>query len=164
MAVKENKYSPKFGIVAFLDILGTKSVWEDSKAQEFLNKVNKLYDEFEQLGKLTEHMSLLKHTHYKVGDSELAPFKEGVAVPKLGLDISTFSDTIILALYLDNDFLVTDLLIYITSFFLIPLFRRAFIQRIYLRGTLSIGKFFLLKQNNGVLLVGPAVNDGSTII
>jgi hypothetical protein len=161
LVIKENEYSPKFGIVSFLDILGTKSIWEDNKAQEFLTKVDKLYDEFEVLSEeLSEKMLLLKNTNYKIGNTESMPFKENGTIPQLGIDISTFSDTIILALY--GDFPISDsFFLYLTSFFLIPLFGRAFVQRIYLRGTLSIGKFFLLKRNNGVLLVGPAVNDAA---
>lgn len=146
--------------MCFLDILGTKNIWEDNKAQEFLTKVNKLYDEFEELKRIGELKSLLKDTQYQIGDTKCMPFKENGTIPQLGLDISTFSDTIILALY--GDFQITDsFFLYTTSFLLIPLFRKAFIQRIYLRGTLSIGKFFLLKRNNGVLLVGPAVNDAA---
>jgi len=49
LIIKKNESSPKFGIISFLDILGTKSMWEDNKAQEILTKVNKLYDEFEEL-------------------------------------------------------------------------------------------------------------------
>ncbi len=156
-----NEYSPKFGIVSFLAILGTKSIWEDNRAQDFLSKINKLYDEFEELKKLSELMSLLKNTSYKAGNTEFMPFKEIGTIPKLDLDISTFSDTIILALYGDSPIYSDSFFLYLTGFFLVPLFRRAFVQKIYLRGTLSIGKFFILKRNNGVLLVGPAVNDAA---
>ena len=76
------------------------------------------------------------------------------------MDVSTFSDTIILALY--QDFvcktLPDSLLIYLVGYFLIPIFRRAFENGIFLRGTVSIGKFFIDKGTNGILLVGHAVN------
>jgi hypothetical protein len=74
-----------------------------------------------------------------------------------------FSDMIIIAFYQDFYYktLPDSLLIYMVGYFLIPIFRQAFENEIFLRGTVSIGKFFINKEANGTLLVGPAVNDAA---
>jgi hypothetical protein len=46
---KNGDFSPRSGVVSFLDILGTKSVSSDTEAREFLTNVNQLYDDFELL-------------------------------------------------------------------------------------------------------------------
>jgi hypothetical protein len=72
-------------------------------------------------------MLLLKNSNYKMGNTEFTLSQENGTIPQLGIDISTFSDTVILALY--GDFPISDsFFLYLTGFFLIPLFRRAFVR------------------------------------
>jgi hypothetical protein len=159
LVTKNEKFPAKSGVVSFLDILGTTSILDDRKAQEFLTKINKLYDNFEQLKELSRVLPFLRNTDYTVGNTTVRPYGENGTIPNLELDISTFSDTIILALH--GDVPTDSFLLYLVGFFLIPLFRHAFVEEIYLRGTISIGKFFLLKKRNRLLLVGPAVRDAA---
>jgi hypothetical protein len=37
----------------------------------------------------------------------------------------------------------------------------AFFNKIFLGGIISTGKFFILKRKNGILLIGPAVNEAA---
>jgi hypothetical protein len=106
----------------------------------------------------------LKDTSYTIGDKQITPFKEHLPIADL-LDVSTFSDTIILAFY--QNFVCKTLpgsqLIYIAGYFSHSIFRRAFENEIFLRGTVMVSKFFIDKRSNGILLVGLAVNDAAII-
>jgi hypothetical protein len=151
LVTENEEFPPRFGIVSFLDILGTKSVSNDKDAREFLNKTTQLYDDFEVVrDEMSEMMPLVKNVSIKVGNSEFSPFKEEGTIPQLGLDVSTFSDTLILALY-GNEPITDSFFLYLFGFCLIPLFRRALVNKTFLRGTVSIGKFYLLKRNDRIL-------------
>jgi hypothetical protein len=102
----------------------------------------------------------LKDIQYTVENVQVNAFNNENNIPKIELDVSTFSDTIIIALH--GDFPISDaFFIYLMGFFLVPLFRKAFFNRIFLRGIVSAGRFFILKRKNGILLVGPAVIDAA---
>jgi hypothetical protein len=157
LVTENEEFPPRFGIVSFLDILGTRSVSNDDEATEFLNKITQLYDDFEGVKEgMREYMPLVKNINFKVGNEEVSPFKEEETIPQLGLEVSTFSDTLILALY-SNEPIMDSFFVYLFGFFFIPLFRRALVNQICLRGTVSIGKFYSLTKNNRILLIGPAV-------
>jgi hypothetical protein len=174
----------KHGAIAFLDMLGTKSKWREDVATDFLNNIELLYKELDgmhaSIKKLETIETVKNFEFYKIlqnFENKQKEFKQK-SVPSddgnklsladffskfLRIEISTFSDTIIIALYPDVDLKVFDsLLLHIMGHILIFLFRSALLKKIYLRGTISVGTFYLLrKDTNKLMLIGPAVNEAA---
>ncbi len=155
----QNSISTKDGIIIFLDVLGTKTKWKDEDAGPFLTNLNNLFTQFDELKKISSILvKVINETSYKYFDSTYTLSEEDI--PNIEIDVSTFSDTIIIALH-GNLPILKAFWIYLMGFFLIPLFREAFVKEIFLRGTVSIGRFHRLKRDEGILLIGPAVNEAA---
>ncbi len=173
----------KHGAIAILDMLGTKSKWREEAATDFLNSIQSLYNELDEI-----HMSIQKFESidavknlefYKImqnfenkqkeleqgkssSDDENQLSLSNFFTKFLRIEISTFSDTIIIALYPEVGLEAFDsILLHIMGYVLIVLFRMAFLKTIYLRGTISVGTFYLLKKSNKLMLIGPAVNEAA---
>jgi hypothetical protein len=123
-----------------------------------------LQEGLSELTSLERKLLALKNTSYTVGTTRIWPYKNMLPIPKFKIEVSVFSDTVVLALYGDDELsrvFPDSFLIYMTGFFLIPIFRKSFVNEMYLRGTLSVGEFHLYKGKLGLSLVGPAVNDAA---
>jgi hypothetical protein len=157
-----NKSNIKYetGLILLFDILGTQSSWELSKAKIYLKKINSLLDQFEELKHIRNLVFQLKNVKYRIDNIETKPFENDLVLPNIKLDVFNFSDTIIVALYGD-ELLSNSFFIYLMGSFIIPIFRDAFENEVPIRGTISVGKFIRLNRKNGVLLVGPAINDAA---
>ena len=166
------------GVIALLDILGTKTKSKEENVNEFLDNITSLYNELDEaynvikkLGNIEEYKrfnldTILRTIHMNRSvnsENDVLDFKSKVR-NFLKIEISTFSDTIIIALYSDienEEKQPTVLLLYLLSYILIKIFRRAFSKRLYLRGTISCGKIYLLKQQAKLMIVGPAINEAA---
>jgi hypothetical protein len=144
------------GIIVFLDVLATKSMWKEEDAIPFLTTLDTLFTKFDLLKEFATQLKNLPLLTYHIKD-ESFKYK---SPPRIEIESSFFSDTIIVAIY-GNLPLLDAFWIYLTGSFLVPLFREAFVNKIFLRGTISIGKFHRLKTKDRVLLIGPAVNEAA---
>lgn len=156
----KSEIKPENGIILFLDILGTQSNWREGNSKIFLNKIDTLLEKFEEIKKISEEVLNLHEKQFYYKDIEIKPFANKARIPRIMLDVFNFSDTIIVALY-GNKLVSDSFFIYLMGLFLIPIFRNAFEDNILLRGTISTGNFYRLQRKNGILLVGPAVNDAA---
>lgn len=180
-----SKILKRHGAIAFVDILGTKTKWREEVASDFLKKIELLYDELDEIyrgiRKIGDIEELEKFKFYealeilekksKETTSKTLKVKKGKSPRSLSLffkeylqiEVSTFSDTLILALYseiIDEEHRIDWLLLHLLAIILAQLLRSAFMREIYLRGSLSIGTFYILKKEpNKLMLIGPAVNE-----
>lgn len=160
----------KRGVILFLDILGTKSLTNEEAAVSFLNKLDKL---FELLDEYSNAIKKMKN-FFNTNDSnyifqkepyikKTVPFKDLIGfINSFNLEISTFSDTIIIAVY-SNDLNIEDaFIIQMSGLLLVPLFRLAFKMELFLKGTISIGDFYIRKkEENRSIIVGPAITEAA---
>jgi hypothetical protein len=152
---------PTKGVIVLLDILGTKNKWRKEEANDFLNTLDEIINNFDQLENFGNILKDLKKVKYGVNNKTFQFDDNNNSFPNLEILVTNFSDTIIVALYGDVE---TDaFLIYLMGYFLIPLFRKAFMKEIFLRGVLSIGDFYILNKKDKVVLVGPAINDAAQV-
>jgi len=139
------------GVVAILDMLGTKGVWKDD-AKGFLDKVTALYKRFTGLVELMRTEFNSKSKYYDL------------SAENFGVDFLTFSDTIIVSFsskliqMSDEDVrkrLQAHLLF--SGVLLIGLMHAAIQSKIYFRGSLSLGKIYKKKD----ILIGPAIDEAA---
>ena|SRR5688500_1755168 len=99
----------KRGIIIFLDILGTKSMMNENAAVSFLNKLDNLFellDEYSSAIKKIKNIFTITDSNYVFQKEpyikETIPFKNlSSFIDSFNIEISTFSDTIIIAVYSD---------------------------------------------------------------
>ena len=160
----------KRGIIIFLDILGTKSMINEEAAVSFLNKLDNL---FELLDEYSSGIKKLKK-FFNTNDSNYVfrkdphikktiPFKDLIGfINSFNIEISTFSDTIIIAVYSDELDIEDAFIIQLSGLLLVPLIRLAFKMELFLKGTISIGDFYIRKkENNKTIIVGPAITEAA---
>lgn len=147
-----------------LDILGTKSKWHEGKAQQFLKTMDELYSEFDgyvnalnalflESSKLNISVEIKGNKADNVDDAKRI-------FSSVKFVTSTFSDTIIIAFYGDEPIDNAFFLGYV-GILLIPIFQTFFLREIYLRGTISMGDFYVLEKESKMLIVGPAINEAA---
>lgn len=147
-----------------LDMLGTKSKWQEGKAKEFLKTMGELYSEIDDYVN-TLNTILLETSKSEISTEFNGKKVDGVEyVQKILSNVkfvtSTFSDTIIIAFYGDEPIDHAFFLGYVGTL-LIPIFQAFFLSEIYLRGTISIGDFHVLEKESKMLIVGPAINEAA---
>jgi len=128
------------GLVALIDVLGTKGIWSRSNPGEVIRNFSFLINK----------INLIKS---KMEDELYGPF------PNIRMNLSTyfFSDTIIILLTSDNlensikPF--GDLLSLTTA--------TGFQNGIYMRGSVSLGKFYRDQENKNSIIIGPAVDEAA---
>lgn len=139
------------GVVAFLDILGTKGVWKNDP-HGHLRNVTGLYDRFKRL------------VNYAKMELETTSKKLNLDAEKFSVDFETFSDTIIVSSYskwlplsdYDNHRRLETHLLF-SAILLIGIMHYAIDKKIYLRGSLSVGKIY--KKDK--IFIGPAVDEAA---
>ncbi len=82
------------------------------------------------------------------------PFKDLIGfIKSFKIEISTFSDTIIIAVYSDDLNIEDAFIIQIFGLFLVPLFRFAFKMELFLKGQALAIFIFVKRKRTGVLLL-----------
>lgn len=160
----------KRGIIIFLDILGTKSLIKEETAISFLNKLDNLFELLDEYSSAIKKMKnffntndssyvFQKDPHIK----KTIPFKDLIGfINSFNIEISTFSDTIIIAVYHDDLDIEDAFIFQLAGLLLVPLFRLAFKMELFLKGTISIGDFYIRKkENNKTIIVGPAITEAT---
>lgn len=136
------------GVVAILDILGTKGVWK-TDANGFLNKVSALYDTFNR------SVEFLKKEFKKSNQLN-------IIIEEFSAESLTFSDTIVVSISskliqmseadirkrLEGQLLLFGIL-------LMSFMQSAIQEKIFFRGSLSLGKIYKRKG----ILIGPAMDE-----
>ena len=149
----------RHGIIAVLDILDTQAVGKPKKAEQFLSK---LEDFYEQIDRLSAVINQFYSGNYFPFFGNSLRIKEKLKQNTMQMSVSTFSDTIIFAYY--NMKIVNDrVLLGLFGYFMNLLFSYAFIKKIFLRGVISVGDFFLLNTQRRFLIVGPAINEAAKL-
>jgi hypothetical protein len=159
----------RHGVIAILDILGTKNKWKGKQAEPFLRKIENLYEQIDLLSGILNqyHEGKLGLKSIKVSDRKIQKqidnknlFEEN---RQMRMNISTFSDSIIIAYHARRRLINDRLLLNIFGFYLSAIFLYAFKNDIYLRGSVSIGTFFILKDAKRQLIIGPAINEAAML-
>ena len=168
MILRLDEILKRTGVIILLDILGTKNMWQDQKAKIFLKKVNRMYDKLDYyeesittlFGTMPSDVNSISIKGNSITvDDALKDYLKSVFALKLVT--TTFSDTMIIALYGDRAIDSAVFINLLGTFLLIPLFRDAFLNGIYLRGTVSFGNFYILEKSSRLLIVGPAINEAA---
>jgi hypothetical protein len=129
------------GVVAFLDALGTKGISTRTDPEEYIKSWETFLTDWEQYKKQALENSSSCNVDY---------------------DIRAFSDTIIITIKLnkkDNSTLVieSDKLLLHCSKLIAPMVINGIFKGIYLRGVMSIGKFYQTQNS----IIGPAVDEAA---
>ena len=148
----------RHGVIAILDILGTKKKGTPKKAEQFLSNLENFYEEIDKLSLVINQFYCGNYAPF-FGDSL---YSKKLKQNPMQMSVSTFSDTIIFAYY--NMKKVNDrILLGLFGYFMNLLFSYAFIKKILLRGVISVGDFFLLNTERGFLIIGPAINEAKNL-
>lgn len=159
----------KHGTVALLDILGTKNM-SNNKIENFIVKIIELYDKMDDLKVEISEIIFCPFTSKLVKVIEDSKYYNGnktedilrIKNLKYEMEIETFSDTILIAIYVNDQeiFRADDLLLFFSAVILAELFRHMFASTgLLLRGALSIGDYYLIKRNNRSMFLGPPMNE-----
>ena len=149
----------RHGVIAILDILGTKKKGTPKKAEQFLSNLQNFYEEIDKLSLVINQFYCGNYAPF-FGDSLYS--KKQLIQNTMQISVSTFSDTIIFAYY--NMKKVNDrILLRLFGYFMNLLFSYAFIKKIFLRGVISVGDFFLLNTERRFLIIGPAINEAKNL-
>ena len=149
------QYEEEIGAICVLDILATKGVWKRDPG-EYLEKVTFLYDKFN---------NLVQDVKQKIKE-ELQKYSKNVYV--YDAQFVTFSDTIIIT----STFRLIkadsanrpeikrqlELHLFILGFVLIGIISGAIQERIYLRGSLCLGKIY----RKDSIIIGPAIDEAAS--
>lgn len=141
-------------MVAFLDALGTKGKWKnEEEANTYLYTWERIYDRVE--------------VQWKDNSSKFDYYADHGAGDKLDsyplFEFSVFSDTLLLAFYTLYNHNYLPSLVTTMAGYLSDVFLYALRKEIYFRGVVSSGPFYLLKDSQKSLLIGPAVDEAAEI-
>jgi hypothetical protein len=167
--VDSSKNETKHGTITLLDILGTKNL-SIKDIQKFKKNIFSLYDRLDEVKKIIEDVDYGENTLLEgiinkvvilVRSAQLYNGNKEKDIQRLinfryEIEIVTFSDTILIAIYPnDNGVDRDDWLLYYSSVILTMLFREMFAnERILLRGAISIGDFNLFKKEKRMIFLG----------
>lgn len=176
--MNKNKEYIKHGSITLLDILGTKN---KSAKNDFIFSIDKLYDHLEKIKNKAEEKvpysntpdqffdkntvrnlkkMLINPTNYKI-DNKSAP-KYGTY--KLEIEVETFSDTILIAIYSEQQKDNDALLMHYTGIILTEFIREMFISsNILLRGAFAFGDYLLKKDKNKSIRLGSPIYEASEL-
>lgn len=159
----------KHGIIALLDILGTKNQ-SLKDIENFKKKILTLYDRLDEIKQSFDELqygtniTLRSQIHeletlVMASESYLGNKEEDIQRLKnfkIEIEIVTFSDTILIAFYPnDNEISKDDLLLQYSASILILLFRDMFAEeKVLLRGVISIGDFYLIRKKMRIIFLG----------
>lgn len=146
-----SKQFKRNGVIELLDILGTKTKSKEENVNEFLENITSLYEELDEAYNIIKKLENIEEYKKFNLDTILETMNmnrsgndqqdkldfQSLIQNFLKIEISTFSDTIIIVLYSDiegEEKQPTVLLLYFIAYILIKIFRRAFSKRLYLRG------------------------------
>jgi hypothetical protein len=128
------------GLVSLIDVLGTKGIWTRSNPSEVIHNFSFLINK----------INLIKS---KMEDQLYGPF------PNIKMNLASyfFSDTIILLLTSDDlESSIKpfgDLLSLTTA--------TGFLNGIYMRGSVSLGKFYRDQESKNSIIIGPAIDEAA---
>lgn len=116
------------GAIAIIDILGIRGLWARDEIKKTIDEWQNIIDDFKDFVKIAEDFD-----------------------PNVKVNLQVFSDTIILT-YESSD--VIKALEYISTHLAYP-FCHSILRKIFLRGTISVGKFIRSES----LIVGPPIDE-----
>ncbi len=123
----------KYGGIAFVDVLGVKGIWARETPDSVIRKWKQTVSDFNDITKAIEGEGL------------------GRVRPK----VRSFSDTIILTHESENPL---EILGYMSLHLTYP-FCHSLLQRIFLRGVISIGNYY--ESDSDSMVIGPAVDEAA---
>jgi hypothetical protein len=157
----------KYGLIVFMDVLGTKGIWQHAKdSKSYLEAWKSLYF-------MLDIISQCLNSYSNISFNEISTEKQ----PEYEFDSATFSDTAILTLsILNNGDLMTGF--ELLGKILIQIFLDAIKCGLFFRGIISVGKFYKLKTSTYVvagmppppetsypirklIVIGPAVDEAA---
>ena len=159
MNVNKNS-SKRHGVIAILDILGTQAIRQPKKAEQFLSNIENFYEQIDALSLVINKFYSGNYGPFFV--SKLSTKNENLKENKMEMNVSTFSDTMIFAYY-TNKKINDRVLLGLFGYFMNLLFSYAFINKIFVRGVISVGDFFLLNTERRFIIVGPAINEAAKL-
>ncbi|CAN5609669.1 hypothetical protein BH18THE1_BH18THE1_16850 [soil metagenome] len=149
------QYEEEIGGICILDILGTKGVWKRDPG-EYLGKVAFLYDKFNSLvqvvkQKVIEELEKYSKNKY-IYDAQFRTFSDTVIIT------STFR--LIKADCVNSSEIKRqlELHLFILGFILVSIIASAIQERIYLRGSLCLGKIY----RKDSIIIGPAIDEAAS--
>lgn len=158
----------KHGAIILFDLLGSKN--KSSNTQEFIEIMDYLYS---VLDKIESNISDLITKSYPSSlfnlkenlDSLLGTIKNPESswhgIPNLSeidlkIDIQTFSDTVLVALYAEEDTKIDHIILYYSAIIMKIIFGALFTKfKLFIRGAIAIGDFYLRKNKNKSIITGP---------
>ncbi|EPA06186.1 hypothetical protein [Candidatus Nitrosarchaeum limnium] len=121
----------KHGAIALIDILGVKGIWARQKTDEVIKIWKSIIEDFEIL---REDISQ-------------------IPTNKISIKIHSFSDTLIIE-YEGDD--TANILSFMATHLTYP-FCHSLLEKIYLRGAISVGEFY----SSGSMIIGPAIDEAA---
>lgn len=168
----------KHGSITLLDILGTKN---KSSKNDFIFAIDKLYDHLERIkNKAAEKVPysntpdqlfdkntirnlnrmLSNPTNYRIDNKSVPKYGKY----KLEIEVETFSDTILIAIYSNEQENNDALLIHYTGIILTEFIREMFVSSdILLRGAFSFGDYLLKKESSRSIRLGSPIYEASEL-